>query len=222
MLTHLAIIPDGNRRWAKKLGKVPWYGHEMGIPRFRNTIDWCSELGIKELTFYTLSIQNFQRDKTELEFLFIYIRKEIEHWLAADVAEKKGVRFTLVGKPEMLPKDLHKTIKELEEKTKNNKAIKVNLAIGYGGKEEIIHAVNSALKKKQKITEETIEENLWLNSNPDLIIRTSGEYRTSNFLMWQSAYSEWFFSEKYWPDFDKEELIKAIKDYESRDRRHGK
>ena len=120
MIAHLAIIPDGNRRWAKKLGKRPWYGHEMGIPRFRNTIDWCRELGIKELTFYTLSIQNFQRDKTELDFLFIYIRKEIEHWLAADISEKKGVRFTLIGKPEMLPKDLHETIKKLEKKTENN------------------------------------------------------------------------------------------------------
>lgn len=222
MLNHLAIIPDGNRRYARKLGKPPWYGHEIGIKSFRNVINWCLELGIKELTFYTLSVKNFKRDKTELHFLFQYIRKEIDHWLNSKDAKKNGVCIRALGRTYLLPKDIQQKVKKVTQKTKNNKKLKVNLMIGYGGREEIIEAVKKLIKNKQKVTEKNFSANLWLNSNPDLVIRTSGEYRTSDFLPWQAAYSEWYFTKKYWPEFSKKELLKAIKDFNSRERRYGK
>ena len=222
IIKHLGIIPDGNRRWARRLGKKIGFGHKRGIESFRDVIEWCREINISELTLYTLSIQNFQREKMELDYLFYLIKKELHHWLTTDEAQEKGIYVRAIGRKRMLPKDIANDFKRLEEKTKNNKTMKVNFAIGYGGREEIIDAVKKTVKKKEKLTEENVRKNLWLSSYPELVIRTSGEYRTSNFLMWQSAYSEWYFTKKCWPEFDKKELLKAIRDFESRERRYGK
>ena len=222
MLNHIAIIPDGNRRWARARIKKPWLGHKIGIDIFHNVINWCLELGVKELTFYTLSVQNFQRDKTELKYLFMYIRNELNKWLHSDEAEKKGIYLNAIGKLTLLPKDIQLQLKQLIKKTKHNKNLKVNFAIGYGGREEIINAVKRIIKNKQKPSIKTLSQNLWLNSEPDLVIRTSDEYRLSNFLIWQTYYSELFFTKKHWPDFDKKELLKAINEYQKRQRRFGK
>lgn len=222
MLNHLGIIPDGNRRWARKRGKPVWFGHSVGIKRFRDVIDWCIELGVKEITFYTLSVQNFKRNKKELNYLFKIIRRELDYWEKKNEAASKGVRINPIGRLGMLPKDVRGRCLKVKRKTAKNTKIKVNLAVGYGGREEIVHAVKQLLRKKQKVNEKNISKNLWLNSEPELVIRTSGEYRTSNFLIWQTHYSEWFFSKKYWPAFDKNELVKALKEYRRRERRVGK
>ena len=215
-LKHLGIIPDGNRRWARAQGKPEWYGHQVGIARFRDVIGWCRELKIAELTFYTLSVQNFKRDAEELNHLFTFIRAEIRQW-------RKGtdIRINPVGRLGMLPADIAEQCHQLAEQTKLNNTIKVNLAIGYGGREELLDTVQRLVGSKQPLTEENVSRSLWIPEDLDLVIRTSGEMRTSNFLIWQASYAEWFFSRKYWPEFDKAELLKAIESFNGRERRFG-
>ena len=154
--------------------------------------------------------------------MFKIIRRELDYWEKKDESEDKGVLINPIGRLWVLPKDVMKKCIEVAKKTAKNSTIKVNLAIGYGGREEIVHAVKQLLQKRQKVNEKNISKNLWLDSEPELVIRTSGEYRTSNFLIWQAYYSEWFFSKKYWPAFDKKELVKAVKEYGKRERRVGK
>jgi undecaprenyl diphosphate synthase len=222
MITHLGIIPDGSRRWAKKKLMPSVYGHKVGRERFRDVVDWCLEAGIKEVTFYTLSIQNFERDEKELEGVFGILREELERWLASNEAAEKGVQIHGIGQLGMLPDDVVARFKELEEKTAGHDKLIVNLAIGYGGREEIVHSVKELVASGESVSEENIGKHLWLQSEPDLIIRTSGELRTSNFLIWQAHYSEWYFTETYWPAFSKEEFFKAVDEFGKREIRKGK
>lgn len=224
--SHLAIIIDGNRRWAKKKGLSSLQGHKKGLDNVEKIGDYCIKKGVKILTLYVFSSENWKRSKKEVNYLMkLFInnltKKNIKRF------NDKGIKFQVIGQKEKLPKLLQEKIKETEEATKNNKKSILNLAISYGGRPEIIQAVKKIIKKKiplNKINEKTIDQNLWTANlpHPDFIIRTGGEIRLSNFLTWQSAYSEFYFTKKYWPEFSNKDLDKALEDYSNRERRFGK
>lgn len=219
---HIGIILDGNRRFAKSLIKQPWKGHEFGIVKFRKLIDWAGELEIKELTLYCFSLENFNRSKKEFDYLMKLFEKEALEVKKDSRIHKNKIKLKFIGKIELLPKTIQIKMKQLETLTKTYKNLTLNFAIAYGGRQEIIYAVKRLVKSKKPITEKNIQNELWLKNEPDLIIRTGGEKRTSNFLTWQSTYSEWIFLDKLWPEFTKQDLKKAIKEYHLRKRRFGK
>ncbi|MFH1670883.1 MAG: polyprenyl diphosphate synthase [Patescibacteria group bacterium] len=215
---HLAIIPDGNRRWAKVHSLNPWKGHEQAIENFRSLTEWCrNDPRISVLTVWCFSTENWKRDPKEIEMLMTmledYLKKEGDEFI------EKRTRFLHSGRCDRLPSSLIKVIEETEEKTSNQTSFTLNLAVDYGGKDEILRAI----KKSKDISEEEIRNNLDHPELPDidLIVRTSGEQRTSNFALWQSTYAEWEFIEKLFPDFTSEDLSKAVDDYERRSRRYG-
>lgn len=227
---HVGIILDGNRRFAKKLMLKPWKGHEWGAKKFEDVLKWCHDLGIKELTAYTFSVQNFNRPKEEFDYLMDLFRKEATQYLQKDSdIEKYQVKVNFIGRIWMFPKDIQDLMHQLMEKTKTYQEHVLNFAMAYGGREEVIDAVRklaSDIKdgtlSVDQINEETFSRNLYTPDEPDLIIRTGGEKRTSNFLIWQSWYSEWFFIEKTWPEFEKEDFVKVIEEFQGRERRFGK
>jgi tritrans,polycis-undecaprenyl-diphosphate synthase [geranylgeranyl-diphosphate specific] len=230
--SHLAIIPDGNRRCAKRLMKQPWKGHEWGAGKIRKMLDWCSEIGIRNVTVYALSLENLdKRPKEELGFLLALAKKEISDMIAPDgLAHKKGIRMTFFGSLERLPADLRETIREAREATKAYNGYTVNIAMAYGGRQELVDASRSiALRISQgklapgEVDEMVLRQSLQTNGSgdPDLIIRTGGEKRLSNFLLFQAAYAELAFTDTFWPDITKEEFMKIIKDYSARQRRFG-
>jgi len=222
---HIAIILDGNRRFAKKLMLEPWKGHEYGKEKVEKLLDYAKDLGIKEITLYCLSCENIKsRPKNELVYLF-RIFKEAFKTISKEKIEKNRIKIRFIGNLHLLPQDLREECKKLEKATINNSNFIVNFAIAYGGRQEIIDAVKSIIKNKikpEELTEEIFEKNLLLSSEPDMIIRTGGEKRTSNFLPWQSTYSEWFFLDKFWPEFDKKDLIECIEEFKARKRNYGK
>lgn len=224
---HVAIILDGNRRFAKKLGLQPWKGHEYGMKKLEELFKWCLELGIRELTLYSFSTENFSRAKSEIDFLFgLFKRKFNEIRKSRDIF-KNDVKVNVIGRVHMFPKDIQKAITDVAEKTKNNRKLAVNFALAYGGRQEIIDSFKKIIKNNPKINPDKINEalitqNLYLQSEPDMVIRPGGEIRTSNFLMWQSAYSEWVFPKKLWPEFTKKDLMKCIQEFNRRERRYGK
>jgi len=226
---HVGIILDGNRRFARKNLMEPWKGHEYGIKKVEELLDWCKDLKVKELTLYAFSMQNFKRSKQEVKTLMNIFCSLIDKLLNENLIEKLKVKFNFIGRLHLLPSSLYNRLKKLKEKTKNYTKLKVNLALAYGGQEEIVDAVKEISKKVQKgelnsenIDKNMIEKNLYLRSQPDMIIRTGGDHRTSNFLIWQSWYSEWFFVKKTWPEFEKEDLTDCIESFKSRKRRYGK
>ena len=219
---HLGIILDGNRRWAKERGLSSFEGHKRGLEVVKNVIKWCKEKGIKILTLFVFSTENWKRTKTEVNFLMKLAKFAINDNL--EELRKEGVKIRVIGQREKLPIFLTKAIVKAEELTKNNEEMVLNFALSYGGRAEIIEAIKNIIEKKiavEKINEDVVKENLW-TSDVDLIIRTGKEQRLSNFLLWQAAYSELYFSPKYWPDFTKEDLDKALTDYSNRQRRLGK
>jgi tritrans,polycis-undecaprenyl-diphosphate synthase [geranylgeranyl-diphosphate specific] len=227
---HVGIILDGNRRYAKKKIMKAWEGHNAGAKKLEKLIEWGKKLDIKELTLYTFSMQNFNRDKKEVNHLMKIFNEEFDRLLKREDIHTDKVRITVIGRIEMFPEELRNKMKKIMEETKNYDNYKLNFAMAYGGKEEIIDAVKRVCNKIKKeeimiedINQETFSKELYLNSCPDLIIRTSGEKRTSNFLPWQSTYSEWFFLDKMWPEFEEEDLTKVVKEFkEKRTRRFGK
>lgn len=226
---HIAIILDGNRRFAKKLGLKPWLGHEYGVKKLNQFLEWCQELGIKELTLYSFSTENFSRTKQEKDFLFNIFKKEFNNMKHREDIFKNKIRINVIGRLHMFPKDIQKSIKEIMEKTKNHNNFIVNFAMAYGGRQEIVDSIKkiAQLIKSNKISlssinENTITKNLYLPREPDLVIRPGGELRTSNFLTWQSVYSEFVFLDKLWPEFTKGDLIKCIEEFNKRERRLGK
>jgi tritrans,polycis-undecaprenyl-diphosphate synthase [geranylgeranyl-diphosphate specific] len=226
---HVAIILDGNRRFAKKLMLEPWKGHEYGQKKVEELLEWCKDLGVKELTLYSFSIQNFNRPKEEFDYLMVLMKKAFEKFYDDKRIEEHKIKVSVIGRYEMFPKSLVEAIDKIVEKTKHNNGFRLNFALAYGGREEITDAFKKIAKKisdgelsSNDIDEKLVQENLYLSSEPDLIIRTGGERRTSNFLMWQSSYSEWFFIDKTWPEFTKEDLIQVIAEFEQRERRFGK
>jgi undecaprenyl diphosphate synthase len=224
-LNHIAVILDGNRRFAKSQGKESWKGHEAGADTFENFLKWCKELEIKEITAYVLSTENLKRDKIELDFLFSLFKKFFKKFQNSKEVHENKVRIRFIGDLSLVSKDIQSQAREVEEKTKAYNNYILNFCFAYGGRLELVDAFNKLHKEKSKdetITEQDITNNLWLEESPDLIIRTGDSSRTSNFLPWQSVYSEWIFLEKMWPEFTKEDLINCIKEFQSRKRKFGK
>ena len=224
---HIAIIMDGNGRWAQKKGLQRIKGHYNGAKIIRHLTDIASELGVKHLTLYCFSTENWRRPLEEVNFLMDLIRNYLIE--QANDMVKEGVRLTTIGDTSSLPDKVKAELIRVKEMTKDCSKITLNLALNYGGRDEIVHAVNALVadvkagKKDGDITEEIFEQYLYTNflPDPDLLIRTSGEIRLSNFLPWQTAYSEFYFTDVNWPDFTDDEFYKAILEYQHRHRRFG-
>lgn len=223
---HLGIIIDGNRRWAKKRGLPSFEGHRRGLDRVNKIGEWCRKRGVKILTLYTFSTENWNRSKKEVSYLMKLFERALSRRNIKELFQK-GIKLQVIGQRERLPKSLQKKIEEAEELTKKGKKGILNLAISYGGRPEIVQTIKNIIKKKvpvSKITENLINKNLWTTGlpEPDLIIRTGGAQRLSNFLTWQSIYSELYFTKKYWPEFTEKDLDEALSDYSRRQRRFGR
>lgn len=224
---HVAIIMDGNRRWAKKNGKTTPQGHKEGAETLKRLAKFANKLGIKYMTVYAFSTENWKRAEDEVGAIMKLLKYYILDFFKSN---DDNVKVKVIGKIEELPKDIYEEIKAVEEKTKNNTGMVLNIAFNYGGRDEIMTATkniaNLVLEGKlnlQDITEDTISQNLYTANqpDPDLLIRTSGEERISNFLPWQIAYSEFVFSDKYWPEYSDEDFIDSIAIYQRRNRRFG-
>ncbi len=225
---HVAIIMDGNGRWAKKKMLNRISGHIKGIDAVREVVRTCRELGIKILTLYAFSVENWKRPKEEVTALMGLLKEYLQKETGEMV--KNDIRLSALGRLQDLPPDVQATLSETIEKTKRCEGMLLNLALSYGGRSEILHAVQTLLRDFQKgnitpeeITFQRFSRYLWTQGDPDpdLLIRTSGEFRISNFLLWQIAYTELYVTDTLWPDFDKAELLKALADYQSRERRFG-
>ena len=206
-----------------------WKGHEFGAQKLDELFGWCIGLGIKELTLYCFSTENFRRAKKEVEYLFNLFWKEFEKMKQGRGVFKDKVKVNVIGRISMFSRKMQESMLEAMKTTKKNKALLVNFAMAYGGRQEITDAVNKIIKdiksnkiNSKKINENTITNYLYLKSEPDLVIRSGGEIRTSNFLTWQSVYSEFVFIDKLWPEFTKKDLIKCIEEFNKRERRFGK
>ena len=218
---HIAIIMDGNGRWAKEKGMPRTYGHKAGADTLRKILTSCGELGIKYLTVYAFSTGNWKRAKEEVDTLMFLFKTYLKN--EKKLLMKNNVKFLVSGRKEGVSKDLLAEISKLEEATKGNTGITLNIAFNYGGRAELVDAIKEIVKNNEKeITEETVEKYLYNQlPDPELLIRTSGEMRISNFLLWQIAYAELYFSDVLWPDFDEAEFNRAIACYQQRHRRFG-
>lgn len=219
---HIAIIPDGNRRWARKRALGNIFGHREGAKRIKEIIIYANRLGIRYLSFYVFSTENWSRSPEEVSGLMELILEFLRN--ADRELEGSKVRINIIGIIDTLSEDIRKEITRIEEKTAQNSGTVLNLFLNYGGRQEILDAFSKALAKGELISDEkSLRKFLYDPSvpDPDLIIRTSGELRLSNFLLWQSAYAELHFSEKMWPDFTKDEFDKAVFNYQQRIRRFG-
>ena len=232
MPEHMAIILDGNRRWARKEGVSLDLGYSIGAENVEKVLEWCLELKIPSLTIFGLSTENLRRKPEELQPVLENIRRELEKALEDERIHKNEVRVSILGDKNLLPKEIKEISEKVEERTKNYNKFHLNLAIGYGGRNEIINAVKrigEEIKKgnlrPEDLNEETFGKYLYTahlpKPEPDIIIRTSGEERISNFLLWQSAYSELVFLDIYWPEFRKIDLLRAIRVYQKRKRKFG-
>ena len=219
---HVAIIMDGNGRWAKERGFERYIGHKLGIESVREIIGISKKIGIKYLTLYVFSKENWKRPKEEIKFLFNLLKKTLEEEL--ERLKRNNIRVLVMGKIQELKDSVKNFLEKCVNETKNCDGMNVIIAFNYSGREEIIDAVNKILKEKKNInSEKEFSEYLYLKDvpEPDLLIRTSGEMRISNFMLWQIAYTELFFTKKLWPDFRKKDFIEAIEDFSKRERRFG-
>jgi len=226
---HIGVILDGNRRFAKRLMIKPWKGHEWGAKKVEALMRWSEEIGVKELTIYALSIENLNRPKKEFDYLMKVFLDSYRKIAKDKNLIKKGLKINFIGSRYLLPKNVQDAMRNLEEKTKNNSKYIINFAMAYSGQEEIIDATKKIAEKiksgslsPENINKESFENNLYLKDSPDMIIRTGGEKRSSNFLPYQSVYSEWFYLEKTWPEFEKEDFLECIEQFKRRQRRFGK
>jgi undecaprenyl diphosphate synthase len=226
---HLAIIMDGNGRWAKQKGMLRAFGHENGTKSVKVTVENCAKLGITNLTLYAFSTENWNRPKLEVDTLMNLLIKSLKKEL--ETLTRNNIRLNSIGNLEKLPKSAQKELAEVIEKTKFNTRMTLTLALSYGSREEIVYAVKEISNKVknniiqiESIDESTINNHLYTQNLPDvdLVIRTSGEHRISNFLLWQIAYAEFYFIDVLWPDFSEEHLYEAIISYQKRERRFGK
>ena len=217
---HIAIIMDGNGRWAKNRFQPRLFGHRQGMKKVVEIVEYCSDLGLNNLTLYAFSTENWKRPKLEISGLMNILVEYIENELYRLV--ENNVRVNVLGELSILPEKPKEKVLESIEKTKNNNGLQLNLALNYGGRDEIIHAINEILKEDvESIDKEFFEKYLYTNVPVDLLIRPGGEKRLSNFLLYQMAYAEIFFSETYWPDFTTKELNEAIQWFLDRNRRFG-
>jgi len=224
-LTHVAIIMDGNGRWAKQRGLPRLAGHKAGTENVRRIIKSAVDFNISYLTLYAFSTENWARPKEEVKGLMRLLSESIDKEL--DELDREGVQIRHLGDPVPLNASLRKKIQKSVERTKNNQRLVLSIALNYGGRAEIVQAIKKMLEDKvtpEEVNEELISQYLYTAGipDPDLIIRTSGEFRTSNFLIWQAAYAEWYITPTLWPDFDKEEFSLAIEAFRQRERRFGR
>jgi undecaprenyl diphosphate synthase len=226
---HIAIIMDGNGRWAARRRLPRVAGHKAGVGPVRSTVETCARLGIQVLTLYAFSVENWKRPRAEVETLWrllrFYLRKELPE------LQKNDIRLQAIGRLDALPPDVRRELDAVVDATAANRGLLVNLAINYGGRTEIVDAVNSIIDRARAegrlsslhVDEDLISAHLYtaLSPHPDLLIRTSGEMRLSNFLLWQIAYAELYVTETLWPDFSRAHLLTAVLEYQKRDRRYG-
>ncbi len=222
---------DGNRRFAKRLMLKPWMGHEWGAEKLRKVLEWCRNAGVEEVTLYAFSIQNFDRPKKEFDYLMKLFIREAKALLSNEefLSNEHGVRVNFIGRLWMFPAELVELMRRIMKHTERNEKYVVNVAVAYGGREEIIDAARKVSEKVlrgeltlEELNEEAFSKELYLRDEPDMVIRTGGEVRTSNFLPWQSSYSEWFFLEKMWPEFEEEDFLQCLAEYANRERRFGR
>ncbi|MFX1293986.1 MAG: polyprenyl diphosphate synthase [Promethearchaeota archaeon] len=224
---HIGIILDGNRRYSKSHGLKIWAGHEIGAKKVEEILGYCWELGIRIVTLYVFSIENFRRHQEEVDHIMALAEEKFTELLTNPLIYKYKVHIKAIGRMELLPEGVRAAINKIEETTKQFHDYYLNIAIAYGGRAEIIDAIRSILKDKtinwEELDEKTFEKFLYTAGipNPDLIIRTSGEVRISGFLLWQSAYSELYFCDLNWPEIRKIDLWRAVRDYHRRHRRFG-
>ena len=225
---HIAIIMDGNRRWARQRNLDVKTGHKEGAKTLENIVRYAKKVGIKYITVYAFSTENWKRSEEEVGALMLLLQAYLDSY--AKRADTEGIKVKVLGDISVLPKGMQNTIGKLEERTKDNTDINFNIALNYGGRDEIVKAVRKISEKVKNgelnvedINEEIISDNLYTSSmpDPDVVVRTSGEMRTSNFLPWQIVYSEFIFVEKNWPDFSEEDLDKVIEIYQKRNRKFG-
>ncbi len=232
---HVAIIPDGNRRWARIQGLDASAGHAYGYEKLKQVIEWLLDLGVKTITIYALSYENcLKRSKQELDHLFNLAKKGLEELLHSDLIYRYRVKVKVIGRLEIVPRDVIEMIEKVENATRDFNERFLNIAICYGGRQDIVDAVKKIAEDvlKGRISISDINEELLVKylstahlgelSDPDLVIRTSGELRVSNFLLWQIAYSELYFCDVFWPAFRRIDLLRAIRSYQQRERRFGK
>lgn len=228
MPSHIAIIMDGNRRWAKSHGLDPKQGHKEGAKTLEKIVKYAKTIGIKYITVYAFSTENWKRTADEVGALMLLLQNYLEEY--SKRADTENIKINVLGDITRLSESMQKSINKCMERTKENTGIIFNIALNYGGRAEIVNAVKKIAKQVkegkiqcEEIDENTISENLYTKGqpDPDLLIRTSGELRTSNFLPWQIVYSEFVFVEKHWPDFSEEDLIRAIEEYQKRNRKFG-
>jgi undecaprenyl diphosphate synthase len=226
---HLAIIMDGNGRWAKQQGMLRVFGHENGTKSVKKTVENCAKLGIEFLTLYAFSTENWNRPKLEVDTLMKLLISALKKELKT--LQNNNIKLNAIGNLDSLPKTVKKQLEEVIDLTKNNTRMTLSLALSYGSRDEILNAVKNIAEKVKNniivtdaIDESIINEHLYTHNMPDvdLVIRTSGEHRISNFLLWQIAYAEFYFTDVLWPDFDENHLIDAILSYQKRERRFGK
>ncbi len=222
---HIAIIPDGNRRWAKSKHLPTFFGHKKGVDVMEKTCYAAIDRGVKVLTFWAFSTENWRRAKREVNYLFQLFEDVFKNRL--DRFDNENIRLVVSGRIDEFPKKLQNYIKNAVERTKNNTRGVVHLCLNYGGRAEIIDMVKNVLKKKitpDEIDKKVISDNLYTPGlpDPDMIVRTSGEHRTSGFLPWQLEYAEYSFIDKHWPDFNEKDVDNIIKDFQARQRRFGK
>jgi undecaprenyl diphosphate synthase len=226
---HVAIIMDGNGRWAKQQGFLRAFGHENGTKSVRTTVETCAKIGVKNLTLYAFSTENWSRPKLEVDTLMKLLVSSLKNELKT--LQENNIKLNSIGNITLLPKSIQKELKEVIGLTEQNSQMTLTLALSYGSREEIIHATKTIADKVKNniisiddIDESIINQHLYTHNLPDvdLLIRTSGEHRISNFLLWQIAYAELFFTDVLWPDFKEEHLYEAIISYQKRERRFGK
>ncbi|MDX1363162.1 isoprenyl transferase [Arenibacter latericius] len=226
---HIAIIMDGNGRWAKKQGKLRVFGHEQGVKTVRRTVEDCAKLGVEYLTLYTFSTENWNRPKLEVETLMRLLVSSLKKELVT--LNKNNIKLNTIGNIATLPKRAHRELVDVMAKTSENTGMVLTLALSYGAREELKSAIQQIATKvknniiiPENIDETIINNHLYTHNLPDvdLLIRTSGEQRISNFLLWQIAYAELYFIDVFWPDFTEHHLLEAIKNYQNRERRFGK
>ncbi len=228
MPRHIAIIMDGNRRWAREHGMDPKLGHKQGAKTLEKIVRYANKIGLEYITVYAFSTENWKRAEDEVKALMLLLQNYLDEY--SKRADTENIRIKILGDTKVLSEGMQKSIKKCIERTKDNTGVTFNIALNYGGRLEITEAVKKIAEKVENkeleiadITEETISENLYTKNqpDPDLVIRTSGEMRTSNFLPWQIVYSEFLFIQKHWPDFTEEDLDEAIKEYQKRNRKFG-
>jgi len=233
MPEHIGIILDGNRRWAVNRSMHPWAGHRRGADKTEEVLKWCLDLGIKSVTLYVFSTENFKRSRREVQELMKLFEAKLEEILKNDMIHKRRIRIKIIGRLHLLPKRLQEIVRRVEKATEDYNDYFLNIALAYGGRAEIIDAareialnVKENKLKVEEIDEATFERFLYTShmpkQDPDLIIRTSGEERLSGFLLYQSAYSELCFLDVYWPEFRRIDLLRAVRTYQRRKRRFGK